>query len=331
MVAAGRWRALRPDIRGHAGFRLNALVSGLANASWGKLAADYLLKKDDTERLRTFVNRFLGQGWTDDTGVLDETELSSRREPFDLDSIPAECLGLAAGADVQSDRIEIVILGFGRGGEVFVLDHAVIYGLPDSDVTWRDLDDYLRQTWLHPLGGRLRIEAAAIDAGDGETMDKVLAYCGPRYGRRVIAVKGASGNRPALILSKTKRGRLFICGVDSIKAQLASRLARRGAVQFSHALENRYFEELASERRIVRYARGRPTFYWERIPGRAAEGLDATVYALAAWSLCSLDFDRRADALAAPPPPSATSPPGARSRMKGLAAKLNRASSGIAR
>ena len=27
MVNAGRWRATRPEVRGHAGFRINALVS----------------------------------------------------------------------------------------------------------------------------------------------------------------------------------------------------------------------------------------------------------------------------------------------------------------
>ena len=42
MVAAGRWRATAPAVEGHAGFRLNALVSGLPNASWPKLAAEFL-------------------------------------------------------------------------------------------------------------------------------------------------------------------------------------------------------------------------------------------------------------------------------------------------
>ena len=50
MVSGGRWRAIRPGVKGHAGFRLNSLVSLLENASWGKLAADYLLKKDDIQR-----------------------------------------------------------------------------------------------------------------------------------------------------------------------------------------------------------------------------------------------------------------------------------------
>ena len=34
MVEAGRWRATAPEVQGHAGFRLNALVSLLHNARW---------------------------------------------------------------------------------------------------------------------------------------------------------------------------------------------------------------------------------------------------------------------------------------------------------
>ena len=55
MVAEGRWRATRPEVRGHAGFRLNALVSLHANAAWGKLAAEFLAVKDDPTGLQTFV------------------------------------------------------------------------------------------------------------------------------------------------------------------------------------------------------------------------------------------------------------------------------------
>ena len=45
------------------GFRLNALVSLLANASWGKLAAEFLAAKEDPAELQTFVNCILAQGW----------------------------------------------------------------------------------------------------------------------------------------------------------------------------------------------------------------------------------------------------------------------------
>ena len=47
MVEAGVWRATKPGPGRHAGFRLNALVSLLTNASWGKLAAEFLQAKGD--------------------------------------------------------------------------------------------------------------------------------------------------------------------------------------------------------------------------------------------------------------------------------------------
>jgi len=65
MVTAGRWRATRPDVRGHAGFRINALVSLLANASWAKLAAEFIAAKDDPAELQVFGNTGLAQGWAD--------------------------------------------------------------------------------------------------------------------------------------------------------------------------------------------------------------------------------------------------------------------------
>ena len=300
MVEAGRWRALRPEVKGHAGFRLNALVALLANAAWGKLAADFLAKKDDSERLKTFVNRFLGQGWRNTVDDLDDAELAARAEPFGLDAIPAEVLILTAGVDVQRDRLEIVILGHGKS-EVFVLANRVVWGTPGDDVTWRDLDQLLKGSWRHPSGGTLRIDAAALDAGDGETMDAVLDFARARYGRRVVAIKGASGNRPAIAASKMRGARLFIVGVDGLKAQLSARLARGRSVRFSLDLERRYYEELASERLVVRYARGQPVRQWARIPGRAAEGLDATVYALAARHLVGVELHQRAEELRGAP------------------------------
>lgn len=72
MVAAGRWRATRPDVIGHAGFRLSALVSLLANASWSKLASEFVVAKDDPAELQTFVNTVLAQGWQEASEMVDE-------------------------------------------------------------------------------------------------------------------------------------------------------------------------------------------------------------------------------------------------------------------
>jgi phage terminase large subunit GpA-like protein len=63
MVEAGEWRVTRPEIKGHAGFRVSALVSPLANASWPILARDFLAAKVSPSTLRVFVNQILAQGW----------------------------------------------------------------------------------------------------------------------------------------------------------------------------------------------------------------------------------------------------------------------------
>jgi phage terminase large subunit GpA-like protein len=241
----------------------------------------------------------LAQGWREAADELDESELASRVEPFGLESIPPEVLLVTVGCDVQRDRLEIVFLGHGRD-EIFVLGNAVIWGPPAEDHVWAEFDDLLRTTWNHPKGGTLRVDAAAVDAGDGEMMDRVVAFCRPRFNRRVVAIKGAAGNRPHIARSSTKGVPLFIVGVDGAKASLANRLSRGRTIRFSADLEPRYFEELASERHVLRYRKGVPIRQWERIPGKRAECLDSTVYALAVRGIVSVDLNRREAEVASP-------------------------------
>lgn len=107
MVAAGRWRATKPEVKGHAGFRINSLVSPLANAAWGKLAAEFVAAKDKPEELQTFVNLVLGEGWKEHGDALDDAALAAKAEAFSLDMLPEPVLAITAGCDVQrKDRLE---------------------------------------------------------------------------------------------------------------------------------------------------------------------------------------------------------------------------------
>lgn len=316
MVAAAAWRATVPEVKGHAGFRLNALVSLLANASWGKLAVEFRAAKADTDLLRVFVNTILAQGWREAADTLDEAAIAGRVEPFGLNAIPPEVLAITVGVDVQDDRLKVSIVGWTRGDDALVLGHVVIWGSPADDTTWAELDELLRTTWTHPYGGKLKVDAAIVDSGDGDWTDRVYGFCFPRLARKVWAGKGVGGTRPALVASKSpvKGGRLFIIGVDGIKTTILDRLRRAGgdeapqnAIRLSVDLEPSYFEQLASEHRVLRYVRGQPVRRFERITGARAEALDCLVYAFAARRGVAITFDNREDELrgvpAAPPAP----------------------------
>jgi phage terminase large subunit GpA-like protein len=180
-----------------------------------------------------------------------------------------------------------------------VLSHHVIWGPADSDLTWADLDSALKTIWRHPAGGILTCDACVIDSGDGGHADLVHGFTRSRFARRVVSGKGVGGmSRPFLARSSTKGAPLFIVGVDAIKAQLFNRLARGNAFRFSADLEPIFFDQLCSERRVVKYFKGQPVRRFERIAGKQAETLDATVYALAARQLIGMNLDRREEELA---------------------------------
>jgi phage terminase large subunit GpA-like protein len=345
MVAAGRWRATKvgspvdpslarvasgPTIIGspadpmltgspadpvsrHAGFRLSALVSLLANASWGRLAAEFIEAKDRPEELQVFANTVLAQGWSAPGVEIDEAALASRAEDWGLNAIPAEVLIVTAGVDLPDDRIEASIVGWTRSSEALVLGHVVVWGPPATDETaWLELDELLRSKFRHPYGGMLGIDAAIVDSS--AYTEAAYSFCFPRLSRRIWAGKGMAGARPALQVAKLKAksqhgGRLFLVGVDTIKSTIFNRLQHGRSIRFSRSLEAVYYEQLTSERRVVRYVKGRPVRRFERKSDRArAEALDCLVYNFAARSGLTIPLDQREDALraiaAAAPAPS---------------------------
>lgn len=299
MVAKGRWRITAPQVKGHAGFRINALVSPMAKAAWGVLAQEFLNAKDDPSLLQTFVNLVLGEGWREDGNELDDGELASRAEALSLDALPAEVLAITAGVDVQRDRLEVTFVGWSRDGVAYVLGHSVIWGLPDADATWTELDSVLKMRFAHPIGGKLGVDAVALDSGDGETMEHVYSFCFPRSSRKVVAIKGVEGNRPWIEKSKQKirGGSLWIVGVDGIKSHLTARLSRGSSIRFSDTLPAVWFEQLAGERVVLRYTRGRTVRRFEEVPGRRHEALDCVVYAFAVRQILNVNWDQRADDL----------------------------------
>lgn len=326
MVEGGTWRATAPHVTDHAGFRMNALISLLPNTTWSHLVAEWLAQHKDPETRQTFINTRLAEGWKEAAEELDAAELMSRVEPdLTLDPCPEWVLLLTAGLDVQGDRIEITVAGWGRPVEVpmpvqdgghegdsyllptcAVMAHEIVLGKPDDVQTWVDADDVLKRRYRHALGGQISIMSAVVDAGNWQ--DEVCKFCFPRSHRRIYAGKGMAGfARPTTRPSKEPikvgdlTGRLVQLGVDVLKQRLFARLPMANVIRFAGAVLDAhpdYFEELTGEKKMVRYVKGQPTHRFERKSRTIrVEKLDCFVYASAARDLVAVNWDVMAERL----------------------------------
>lgn len=313
MVEDGNWVAQKPDVEGHAGFRLNAFISLHANSSWGNLAVEFeKAKRGGLAELQVFANTVEGRVWKSTLDEVDTETLASRVEDFGIrpgeggrNRFPADVLLVVAGVDTQDDRFEILLWGFNET-ERFLLDHHVIWGDPADSATQAELDTFLRTTWQHPNGWRIGIEVAAVDS-QGHKTQAVYDFCRPRLGRRIYAIISRVGSRRIWEPSKKpmKDGtRLFIVGHDGIKTLVLQHLGLPqtdevgeptvGRCRYSNDLETETFDQLTGERRTVRYVRNKPIAEFKRVkPGQPVEALDATCYAWAARSTLKVNFAER--------------------------------------
>lgn len=274
------------------GFHLNELVSPWRR--WEQIIADFQQAKKSPETLKTFVNTSLGETWEEEGETIDGDGLLARREEYAA-QVPEGALVLTAGIDVQDDRLEVEVVGWGEGQESWNVDLRVIRGDPGQRQVWDDLDDILSSTYEHESGNQLHIASSCIDSG-GHYTQQVYDYCKTRQHRRVFAIKGVGGaGRPIVSApSKKQSGRnkrkvdLFTVGVDDAKGLVYSRLRiceqGPGYCHFPLERDEEYFAQLTAEKVVTKFVRGFPRKEWTKTRARN-EALDMRVYALAALTI----------------------------------------------
>lgn len=286
MLSAGVWIAEAPGMR-VAGFYLNALYSPWAR--WADLVREFLDAKDIPERLQVFVNTVLGETWEERGERLDAAALASRCDTYQAGSVPAGAGVLTAAVDVQGDRLELVVKGWGAAQESWLICHQVHLGDPGQAEVWERVDLELRKPFPHESGGSLPIRAVVVDTG-GHHAESVYSYVRPRQRRHVLAIKGANTAGKAiwpLKPSKTnKHGvKLFTIGTDTAKDAIFSRLRRTQPgptyMHFPEGTSTEYFAQLTGEKKIRHLVHGRAVFRYVKTRPRN-EALDLEVYALAA-------------------------------------------------
>ncbi|MBE0470426.1 MAG: phage terminase large subunit family protein [Methyloprofundus sp.] len=299
MIKAGYWKADKPEIKGIVGFHLNSLYS-----PWVKLAdlaTEFVeaTKNRDRKGLMEFINLKLGEPWVESQDDLDYEYLHKRREYYDAD-LPQGVLMLTAGVDTQDDRLEIEIVGWGKGRESWGVQYHVIWGDPGRDQIWRELDEFLNRQWTFEDGTALGITAACVDSG-GHYTQEVYEYCKPRETRRIFAVRGKGGQGVPFIGKPTRGNRvgaaLFNIGVDSGKANIMSRrkIEDEGPgychwPRGGRGYDQDYFKGLLSESLKFTYENGQTRVKWVKVHERN-EPLDCRNYATAALEIVNPNFD----------------------------------------
>lgn len=284
MLRAGEWRATR-ESHGIASFHISELYSPWV--TWPEMARSFLEAKRLPETLQTWINTALGECWEDAAEKLEPQGLLARRESYTRESLPAGCLLLTMGTDVQDDRLESTVWAWGAEEEAWRVEHIVLRGDPAGQALWKDHDEILRRRWHTDDGRELGIEACAVDSG-GHFTEQVYRYCAARKRFRVWAVKGVGGAGKLAWpkkASKSRLGQVWLVGVDTAKDVLYQRVKRvtepgPGYLHFDAATDEEWFEQFTSETVVYRVAQGRKVRVWRpRQTGIRQESLDCTVYA----------------------------------------------------
>ena len=292
-IRYGEWRATSEAKGKIAGFHLNGLYS-----PWTPLyeaVSDFMSSKRDPMRLKTWVNTFLGETWEEQGDRIDEFDLIERCENWGKD-LPEDVLLLTAGVDVQDNRLEVEIVGWGRGEESWSISYQTIYGDPSTSELWARLDTVLQEKFTHPTLGEIIVRGACVDSG-GHYTQQVYNYARLRAGRRVFAIKGIGGEGKPVAGRPTKNNigkiNLFPVGVDTAKEIVYARLKMKeegdGYCHFPIGRDEEYFRMLTAEKKVTKYFKGRPRMEWQKIRTRN-EALDCRVYATAALAILNANL-----------------------------------------
>ncbi len=302
----GKFSAKHPN-RKVRGFHLNSLASLFVE--WSDVVKKFLvaveeMKKGNIELLKVWTNTEMGQSWEEEGETLEHEELYQRCKEYGAE-VPASVIVLTAGVDVQDDRFEIEVVGWGEEKESYGIYYKVMYGDLKLDNVWQELDEYLAKTFTTADGRKLPILATCIDSG-GHFTQEVYKFCKSRVARRIWAIKGKGGAQVPYY-SKPSTGNayktpLFTLGVDTGKAILYQRLGVEEAgpnychfpAEDGRGYTETYFKGLTAEKMVMTYKKGRAQYVWRLKEGiKRNEPLDIRVYATAALEISNPTLHKR--------------------------------------
>lgn len=189
MLERGTWvpsAECPPTIRGYA---LSGLLSPVGWLSWASIVSKFENAKGKTDFMQTFQNTILGESYSQGGETPDDARLYERRENYQIGRVPAGALFLTGAADIQKDRIEVEIKGWGRGKENWSIDYIVLDGDTKEQAVWDKLTEVFATSWPTEYGIVMPVMRFVVDSGYAP--DRVVAWARGK-GSAVMIIKGDS-------------------------------------------------------------------------------------------------------------------------------------------
>jgi len=304
----GKWIATDPDKTSSelVGYQISSMYCPLGWYSWKQMVSDYLKALSDENKMIGFWNLRLGLPYEASGDMLSFEEIRNKAEDYPRNVPPAGVVFLTMGIDVQRDRLELEIVGWGRNKESWSIDYRQLMGDPAREEVWDMLDKIMQETFIREDGTPIKISMSAIDSSDNTLrVYEIVSRYSPS---QLVAVKGRARN--STIFSAPKRVEknsdgqaiaptlLYTIGTDILKTELYSRLNLTqtpyggfplGYCHFPQSYPVEYFKGLASEKLDITKNRfGHSAYNWIKIH-RRNEPLDCRNYARVAAAIMQYD------------------------------------------
>lgn len=268
--------------------------------TWSEIMREWLEARGNAVREQVVYNTRFGLSYQLRGEYDDENVFLNRREDYAAE-LPQGVLLLTAAVDVQANRLEYEVCGWGNGEECWGVLRGVIRGAPNQIATWQALDEILDREYKFANGAALKVARTFIDSG--YSTREVYDYCRARAVNGRFPIKGMGTVGIPLLYKygqpKNSGVILTVLGVNDGKQSIFSRLGvdKPGAQYFHFPRDDEYlgkrgydavyFKQLISEHRVIRKSAGVLSVVWEPITKDARnESLDIRVYALAAMKSC---------------------------------------------
>jgi len=178
------------------GFHINALYSPWFK--WWQICEKYDKAQNNEPRMIAFNNGILGKchkhtGEQPDYNIL----FAKRVNTYSPNKPPEDVCFITVGADVQKDRIEAEIVGWGKGKRSWSIDYRILVGETNQLDVFNKLAELVHETWTRADGLVLPVKMLFIDSGHNQSY--VYDFCRRFDLSRVVPVKGGPPNQGVII------------------------------------------------------------------------------------------------------------------------------------